>query len=274
MPFLGFGGGRNPLEAALRKVTDTDLIDVPPKDVMLGIVQASFSADDRREIMRHLNACLSETSSGRWRRVHGGLVLLEQLLQRGARALVAETAEGHHFDLVQRLTFLQRFSFGSDQRVQLMVRQKATALRAGVLSRMEEAGPLEGLGAADWRCDAQLGDNFASSSASKWRQQKKGSVIVNDIVCVGHRDDTDTESGSDAEAPRKSAGPSQIAAVEGRRHQRRYERRNLDELRRKALEESTDTDSSGGERLRKQDAEKHAKVPLSPLVQTVNLLDM
>merc|ERR1719453_1484588 len=103
----------------------------------MNIVQASHIADDRREIMKHIRIRLAEPESRHWRRIYGGLVLVEQLLQRGSRTLMVETAEGHHFDLVQRLTFLENFEFSEDKRVQAMVRQKATVLRSEVIKRID-----------------------------------------------------------------------------------------------------------------------------------------
>merc|ERR1712091_483545 len=159
--------------------------------------------------MKHLNDCLAETNPKRWRRVHGALALLEQVLQRGARSLVTEIAEGQHFDLVQRLTFLERYDYGLDLRVQQMVRQKANALRADLLARTQGADVDNG--------DSNVsggGGRSASSSAAAPRTDRapppsvslesyssdgpeppktNPSRSVNGIVSVGHRDDTDTE---------------------------------------------------------------------------------
>merc|ERR1719498_1599422 len=75
--------------------------------------------------MNHLRIRLSETEGKNWRRIYGSLVLVEQLLQRGSSVLMTEAAEGQHFDLVQRLSFLEKFVYRDDIRVQAMVRGKA-----------------------------------------------------------------------------------------------------------------------------------------------------
>jgi len=129
-------GPATPLEADLRRITEADSIDVPPKEALLTVTQSSYNADDRREILRHLQECLGESSGYRWRRVHGGLILLTELLKNGAPSVVTEIAEGMHFDPIQRLSFLERFEYKDDRRVQNMVRQKATALRAELLDRL------------------------------------------------------------------------------------------------------------------------------------------
>jgi hypothetical protein len=205
------GGSGNSIDADLKRITDSDNIDVP-KDVLMSIVQASHSVDDRREIMKHLRTRLAEPEARNWRRIYGGLVLVEQLLQRGSRALMTETAEGHHFDLVQRLTFLENFEFGDDKRVQAMVRQKATVLRTEVISRVDNPGdtPVQSLSGEDAEVLMSLGggrglthDNAeaspgspstSSTSPTAPKAFSKGNMIVNGLVSVGHQDDTDTES--------------------------------------------------------------------------------
>jgi len=135
------GANLSPLEADLRKITDSESIDVPPKDIVTSITQASYDADSRREIMGHLQECMAESGGRRWRRIYGGLVLLEELLRRGSPLVPKEIGQGLHFDPIQRLTFLERFEYQEDRRVQNMMRQKATALRANLIARMDGEVP-------------------------------------------------------------------------------------------------------------------------------------
>merc|ERR1719487_1270031 len=88
--------------------------------------------------MKHLRECLAETQSKYWRRVYGGLVLCEGLIKNGSPALISETAEGKHFDLVQRLSFLEHFD-NSDKRVANNIRKKAETLRAEVVPLIQNA---------------------------------------------------------------------------------------------------------------------------------------
>merc|ERR1712048_972380 len=58
--------------------------------------------------------------------------------KRGSSELVAETAEGRHFDLVQRLSFLEHSAF-DDKRVQGMIRTKAETLRKETIDLLQNA---------------------------------------------------------------------------------------------------------------------------------------
>merc|ERR1711957_1072824 len=111
----------------------------------------------------------------------------------GSPVLIAEAAEGHHFDLVQRLTFLEQFAYDQDKRVQHMVRTKASSLRTEMLRKLEGGEDdvrhasasgrkefIQGVGSPDWH-----GVHLPRPGTSP-----KGPKTVNGIVSVGHRDDT------------------------------------------------------------------------------------
>jgi len=118
----------SPLEGHLRRATQTGGVDVP-EDALKAIVQASNNEDDRREIMRHLREALSESAASQWRRVYAGIMVLEELLKSGSPDLVSEATCGVHFDLTQRLGFLEKYEYGYDNRVQSLIQRRATAAR-------------------------------------------------------------------------------------------------------------------------------------------------
>jgi len=108
--------------------------------------------------MRHLCDCLSEPTGKRWQRIYGGLVLAEKLVQQGSHILLVETAHGHHFDLVQKVSLLEHFDAAargcSDRRAQQCVRRKASELRSMLVPRLGRASAEElpqsaGLGIKD-----------------------------------------------------------------------------------------------------------------------------
>jgi len=301
---LRFGGGAgSALEADLRRITEAESIDTPDKDTLRSIAQASHNADDRREILRHLQECLAESSGRRWRRVHGGLVLLEELLKNGSPVLVTELSEGMHFDPVQRLTFIERFEYKEDRRVQGIVRQKATVLRGDLIERLQGDSGDTGASTEDRRSSAvsssgggrkrptsasDKGDRyigfgsdtggapggggsaagpssayvgFGSDDVSRHLpdtdSQAPRKNVVNGLVAVGHRDDTDSDSDEDQgrrsrgrggrqEKPRSSAGI--VHARDGR----------------KALEDSTDSDSDDSRPKRDRRAKGSTKPEAPP----------
>lgn len=116
------------LDSELVRATSADSVDVSAS-ALLAIARASHDADDRRRIMRHLHGCLTESASAQWRRVYSGMVVVEYILMHGSSDLVSETAYGLHFDLVQRLSFLEKYEYNYDQRVEGLLRSKARFLR-------------------------------------------------------------------------------------------------------------------------------------------------
>jgi len=195
------------LDAELKKATDRESIDAP-QDAILAIRQASSCEDDRRVIMRHLHFCLTESAASRWRRTYLGLLVVEDLLKHGDPALVVETAEGAHFDLVQRLTFLGRFEFGNDKRVENMVRRKADSLRAAWLQRQNELDgtlddkPPQSFASSSSKATPSKADDQVASGYSKARK-KKNFGGVGSLVSVGHNEDTSDESDMEDERSRR-----------------------------------------------------------------------
>lgn len=136
----GFGSktdGKS-LESSLKRATASEKVDVDKAD-LLAITQSTHHEEDRRMIMRHVNACLVDTSSSKWRCINAGLVVLEHLLQHGSLDLVTETAGGMHFDLVQRLSFLEQFEYSFDKRVEGMIRRRALSIRGLWLEKQQQA---------------------------------------------------------------------------------------------------------------------------------------
>jgi hypothetical protein len=146
-------GSDEPINVHLKRITDsaytrktlggTDI----EGELIAPIIQESHDADCRREIMRHVRECLSEPHGKRWQRIYGGLALTEKLMQHGSPALVIEVAHGHHFDLVQKVSFLEHFDATargcSDRRAQNIVREKASALLAVMVPQLQEASAEE-----------------------------------------------------------------------------------------------------------------------------------
>lgn len=275
-----FGGGDS-LDADLKRVTESGVVEVP-KDLLKAVAQATHNEDDRRQIMRHLRECLAEPSGKRWRRVYAGLLLVEELSKNASRELIVETAEGHHFDLVQRLSLLEHFECTSDRRVQNMVRSKATALRGEVMPQLQtvtdgpsveagrECASTCSPGAAPSSCST------ASTSASApWKPG--GTMVLNGIVAVGHTDDTTSESSGEevhhkaveyreARKTRKGKAPAK-----GRQH------------RVASSSDGSDSDRGGRQRGRGGDArpavaptarQHTARAPTPPPVPTTDLLDL
>mmetsp|Transcript_116043 Transcript_116043/g.248119 ORF Transcript_116043/g.248119 Transcript_116043/m.248119 type:complete len:286 (+) Transcript_116043:118-975(+) len=222
MPWRPFGGGASALETDLKKITESGVIEVP-KELLDTVVEATRSADDRTEIMKHLRQCLAEPSGNRWRRVYAAMVLAEALIKGAAPALLTETAEGHHFDLVQRLSLLEMFEHSTDKRVQGMVRSKASALRKELVPRLQSGGDGAAAGGSGGSISCE-GTSHASSSTGSGRgalssissgagsaespavpvwEKPAGHLVLNGVVTVGHNDDTTSES-SGGEGPKKA----------------------------------------------------------------------
>lgn len=228
------GGGASTLQADLKRATDSGVIEIP-QELFGSVVSASHCDEDRRTIMGHVRECLCEPSGRRWRRVYAGLVLMEHLCKNGAPELLTETAEGLHFDLVQRLSLLEHFECTNDKRVQNMVRQKATALRADLIGWMQSACDSQSVirtsaGEKDKDKDtlstcspglmsAVSGSTYAQEYSKEFAASDKqtsiscednpvfkrpeGPQLINGMVCVGHKDDTTSDSEDEGRASRK-----------------------------------------------------------------------
>jgi len=155
--------------------------------------------------MRHLQQCLAENSGSKWLRVYAGLTVVTDLLKRGSPLIFVEAAEGRHFDLVQRLSFLEHFQHTNDKRAQNLVRNKAGPLRAQVVARLQEASAAECVGED---IDSTGSPGMASiasvsTAASSLPAKPKTPGIISSIVTVGHSDDTTSES-SEGEASKSA----------------------------------------------------------------------
>mmetsp|Transcript_71108 Transcript_71108/g.179537 ORF Transcript_71108/g.179537 Transcript_71108/m.179537 type:complete len:277 (-) Transcript_71108:106-936(-) len=267
-----FGGKKNSLEVDLGRITESGVIEIP-KELLDVVVEAAVGEDERREIMRHLRECLTEPAIKRWRRVYAGLVLVEELAKRGPPALLVETAQGHHFDLVQRLSLLEHFENTGDRRVQNMVRTKATALRAEMVTRLQAAGdeaPLQSGGDAikdtastcspgitsNASCSTSGTGSSSTSPSGTAPARPEGRMVLNGIVTVGHSDDTTDEEDSDDDGPRKAV-----------QYKQRKERRNK---KRTGHGSESEDDGRGP-----QPAEKAAPAPAPPApALVVDLLEL
>jgi hypothetical protein len=121
-------GQSSPLEVELKRATQAASIVVPP-DAIEAVVKATKDAESRRVIMRHLSGCLGQTASAQWRQVYLAMLVLEELMKDGSPELVTEVANGVHFDLVQRTSFLVKYEYSFDERVQGLIRKKALQIR-------------------------------------------------------------------------------------------------------------------------------------------------
>eukprot|EP00930_Biecheleria_cincta_P096379 TRINITY_DN88239_c0_g1_i1.p1 TRINITY_DN88239_c0_g1~~TRINITY_DN88239_c0_g1_i1.p1 ORF type:complete len:273 (-),score=43.40 TRINITY_DN88239_c0_g1_i1:260-1078(-) len=211
--------GNKSLASDLKRVTDSGATEIP-KELLDVIVDAANDTDSRREIMGHLRDCYKEPSPAkRWRRIHAAMLLTEGLMLSGPTVILAETAEGHHFDVVQCLSFLEHFELTTDRAAQHMVRSKAKELRAALIPRLQSASQ-EGLlkqfedtaASAENASTCSPGSSTGTLEDSEWHgvtlpKVPEGSVlgrqmILNGVVTVGHSEDTDDESSSDeAHAP-------------------------------------------------------------------------
>lgn len=171
------------LESALRHATHSDKADVS-KDDLLAISQSSHHEDDRRLIMRHLSVCLCDTASSKWKRVNAALTVVDNLLRTGSPELVVETASGAHFDLIQRLSFLEKFEYSFDKRIEKLIRGKAMLLR-GFWLETQQTKLLE----------------IEERTAAKWKP------------AVFHTDDTDDDLSDDEVAKVSSDGRMNVAEL-------------------------------------------------------------
>lgn len=225
-----FRAGGNTLQADLKKVTDSGCMDIPT-ELLDTIVAASIDEGSRREIMTHLRECLAgPTPAKQWRRLYGALVLLEDMMRRGDRHLLVETAEGHHFDVIQRLSFLEHFD-NPDKRAQGLVRSKATTLRSDLVPKLQNVEVLSkdledvrSQGEASTCSPSVTSRNTMSTDASNDSEKQTsggsadssphvspaqvtkpapptGRMVLNGIVSVGHTDDTTDESSGDESNP-------------------------------------------------------------------------
>ncbi|CAK0826015.1 unnamed protein product, partial [Prorocentrum cordatum] len=210
----------------------------------------SFCAEeaDRRTIMRHVHACLAAPQSSEWRQVYLGLQVLEQLFSKGPPELVTEAATGGHFDVVQRLSFLEKYEMGIDVRVQNLIRRRATAMKADWLER--QAG-------------AELGDNGdGAMKAAGSQEAKTPAARSSKSFHTAFSGASDDAGGSGDEGPRARAGGAYSSDPRVRTTGRR------------PMDDSTD-DEDGGAHSRRAEPSRAvvAKKP-SPPAQEVDLMGL
>jgi len=214
------GSGSNPLQQTLSSITESAVIDIP-KELLQPVVEASHDKDNRKEIMQHLRGCLTEPSGAKWRRTYAGLVLLEGLVQQGDPAIVFESSQGLHFDLVQQLSFLEQFEYSVDRRAQNLIRRKTTTVQELISQKLEDPPSTEGANKQDDTPEVSTKQQESAVSTAKANsgprsieggnldimndftpEEPKGQLILNGIVTVGHNDDTTSESsGGEGAAP-------------------------------------------------------------------------
>lgn len=214
---LNLGGKKTGtvLGAELQRATESGPCSIP-EGAVLAVVHASHDAAGRREIMLHLHGCLSETASSQWRRVYSGISVLDSLLERGPQELVSEVAGGDHFDLLQRLSFLERYEYGYDPRVQNLVRRKALSLRQAwhkrqlALAETADAGGQE-ISAPLPRRSAGIGSEPSSKDPQerpvRGCRQKEGQALAAACTCQDLLDGSTTGSESST-SPGASPGAS------------------------------------------------------------------
>lgn len=269
----GRGGNSKSIMADLKKITHSEVLDVP-KDLFAPVVEASHREEDRQEIMKHLRECLAEPSGKHWRRIMGGLLLVETLMKNASPVLLAETAEGRHFDLVQRLSFLEVYD-NTDKRVANTVRHKAEALRKEVVPLLQSASLKDtedamrdtastcspGTGSTMTRsttfssCKGFGSDDLFVEGSTIEPEVAKGVMILNNIVAVGHNDDTTDESDGNED---KKRAPVQFREQKRQTARERNQRNGL-------RSDSTDSESDNAE---------PSKPVVQAVTQNVDLLDL
>jgi hypothetical protein len=201
-------GSHNPIEADLRKTTESGIIDIP-EDLLDKVAEASQSEDGRQLIMKHLRECLSEPNGKKWKRVYAALVLTGTLVEKSSPELFRETAEGVHFDIAQRVSLLEHYQPGSaaDAQGKSKVRTKASEIRPSLISRLQRAATgEEAAKATDGNSSSSTatGGSANSPSAPAGPAPPAAQLILNGVVAVGHRDDTTSESSGGEDKRRKA----------------------------------------------------------------------
>jgi hypothetical protein len=211
------GGSDEPLNIHLKRITDAAYTRqsiggvAVAGELLAPIIAESHDADCRREIMKHIRECMSETHGKKWQRIFGGLVLTEELLQHGSPDLVIECAHGHHFDLIQKVSFLEKFDATahgcSDRRAQNVIRTKATELNKNLVPWLQKASSEElpqnaGLLIKDTlsSCSFDRLSNATPSTAASGAMSSAttGSIVSEDDIARGSvvsEDDIDCDIG-------------------------------------------------------------------------------
>lgn len=132
--------GGSSLEDDLARITDSSLIIIPEK-LFTTVIEETREEHGRKVIMTHLRQRLTDVTKPKaWKRLHAAMVLMEGLMTNASPALLAEIAVGLHFDVVQKLSIVERFQHASNERAQTMVRSKAEVLRSSLVHRLQAFG--------------------------------------------------------------------------------------------------------------------------------------
>jgi len=130
------------LKVYLHGITGCQSTEIPDDEFMAAI-EASYDPSLRKDLMRHLRDCLTESSGKRWARILGALDLLEKMLQFGDPTLVVESAHGRHFDVLQKVSLLEHFDATTrgieDDSAQSLIRGKAQQMRVLLVQLLEQA---------------------------------------------------------------------------------------------------------------------------------------
>lgn len=247
------GPPKTELERLLDSVTlKADSIDLD-RAAMEGVVRFCAEEADRRIIMRHVHSCLAMPQSSEWRCVYLALQVLEQLFSQGPPQLVTEAATGAHFDVVQRLSFLEKYEMGIDVRVQSLIRRKATAMKADWIRRQaaEELG----------------GDDHAGTAAGSQEAKTPATRSTKSYNTALSRSSDDAGSSGD-ECPGGGGGRPAPPAAYSSDPRVRSTRRPMDD--------STDDEDDGGNRRQakpRQVAVAKKPSPPAPEVDLMGLMD-
>lgn len=158
------------------------------------VIQESHDGDARREIMKQLRQCLGESSGRRWQKIYGGLALIEKLMVHGSPALAIEVAHGHHFDVVQKVSFLEYFDAEArgctDRRAQNVIRTKAKEVNGMLVPLLQKAANEELPRDAGLNCK----DNDLRSTCSKDTAQQSVSTTTGSTLASSSRSSLSTVS--------------------------------------------------------------------------------
>jgi len=188
------GGGDEPLGVHLKRITGSAYTrktlggaDIEG-ELVAPVIAESHDEDCRREIMRHLHECLSATGSKHWQRIYGGLALSEFLMHHGSPALLAEVAQGFHFDLLQKVSLLENFDAKAractDRRAENVVRMKAKELRKMLVSQLDQTAEDQHKGVfldgseSTSTCSGAISTATPSTSASSSRSSPSSASLL------------------------------------------------------------------------------------------------
>lgn len=171
------GGGDEPLNVHLKRITESAYTRktlggaAVAGQVVAPVIAESHDEQSRFEIMKYLRECLSEASGKRWQRIYGGLALTESLMRHGSPELISEVSQGRHFDLVQKVSLLEKFNAAArgcpDRRAQAVIRTKATEVKTMLVVMLERARAEENAVVNDQLCRSDS-KSSCSSKGKSW----------------------------------------------------------------------------------------------------------